>query len=317
MDGDVGGLDGLLDEGDRPGDVECEGLAGVAVDDGSADVRTGLLGKVDVLVGIHSGDDLALELDGSVDPHDGLSCESDLDVGLGALLPQLLDPVQGSDAVRVSGGAGGVEVESVGSGRLEPGGDVLDVPGDVGRGELGLLHGLLDLELPHEVGRVAVGSVGGVVETLVGHRSVEERGDDLRLDLLHGLHLHGDDGLHGLDGVVGVGELEGIGSEGPLVQEGRLQPSHVHSVPGVAVVAGEVELTDIVGEDDLVPGSDSDDPVLTHDDLGDVLHLAVVQLGDLSHVGRVGGSLEDVVEDLLLGEEDPLSVPHPGVVFCH
>ncbi len=252
-----------------------------------------------------------------MDTHDGLSGETDLDVGLGALLPQLLDSVQGSDAVRISCGSGGVEVESVGSRGLEPGCDVLDVPCDVGSGQLGLLHGLLDLELPHEVGWVAVGSVGGVVESLVGHRSVEERGDDLSLDLLHRLHLHGDDGLHGLDGVVGVGQLESVGAQCPLVEQGGLEPSHVDSVSGVSVVSSEVQLSDIVGEDDLVSGCDSDDPVLAADDVSDVLHLVCRQLGDLTHVGRVSGSGTDVVEDLLPGHLDPLSVSHPCVVLCH
>ena len=134
----------------------------------------------------------------------------------------------------------------------DPGGDVLDVPCEVLGGGLGGSHGLLHLELPHQVCRVSVGSVGGVVETHVGHRSVEVGGDDLVLDLLHGLHLVGDDGLDRLDGVVGVGELECVGSQCPLVEQGGLEPSHVDSVSGVSVVAGEVQLSDVVGQDDLM-----------------------------------------------------------------
>ena len=185
--------------------------------------------------------------------------------------------------------------------------------------ELGLLHGLVDLELPHEVCGVSVGSVGGVVKSHVGHRTVEVRCDDLLLDLLHGLHLHCDDRLHGFDGVVGVSELEGVCTEGPLVDKGGLEPAHVDSVSGVSVVSGEVELSDVVGEDDFVSGLDCYDPVLVADDVCEPLDVVCGQCGDGSHVCRVGGSGLEVCHDLLFGHGDPLSVTHPCVEFlcCH
>ena len=268
-------------------------------------------------MGVESGDDLAVVLDGSVDSHDGLSGHSHVDVRIGAGFPESLDSPEGTDEVGVSGGGGGVEVESVGSGLDDPGGDVLDVPGEVLGSGLGGSHGLLHLELPQEVSRVSVGSVGGVVQSHVGHGTVEVRGDDLVLNLLHGLHLVGDDGFDRFDGVVSVSELECVGSQGPLVEQGGLEPSHVDSVSGVSVVTGEVQLSDVVGQDDLVSGLDSDDPVLVGDDLEELLHLRGAQCGNLSHVGRVSGSGLEVGHDLLFGHGDSFSVTHPCVILSH
>ena len=112
-------------------------------------------------------------------------------------------------------------------------------------------------------------------------------------------------------------ELEGVCSECPLVEESGLEPSHVDSVSGVSVVTGEVELTDIVGHDDLFTGCDTDDAVLADDDVDKVLHLVVGEGGDGSDVCCVCGSGLDVCKDLLFGHLDPASVSGPGVVFSH
>ena len=110
VDGYGGLLDGCLDEGNGPCKVPCEGFAGVGVADGSEDVGSCLSDDLCLLVGVETCTDGSLEVDHSVDSHDGLSGCTDVDVCVRACLPEELDSPEGSDEVCVSCGTGGVEV---------------------------------------------------------------------------------------------------------------------------------------------------------------------------------------------------------------
>lgn len=315
VDRNVSDLDALLDEVNGTGHVPGKTLRGVGVADGTVGVGSSHLAHLDHLVVVHSGNGVALVLDGSVDTHDVLSGHSGVDVGVGVLGPDLLDSHEVSDEVGVSSGGAGVEVETVRHGLHQLVTDVEHVVGEVLGSLLGLFHSLVDPELPHEVCRVTVGTVGSVVKTHVGHESVQVGRDDLLLDLLHSLLLHRDDGLDGLDGVVGVGEFENVHSEGALVQESALAPSDVDTVSGVSVVAGGGQLSDVDVDGDFVSGGDGHEPVGVADDVQKLLEIVVGQSRDGGHICRIGSSFLKVSLDLLLGHGDAFSITHPYEVF--
>ena len=102
MDRDVGVLDTVLDDDDRPREVPCEGPGGVGVYHSSEDVGSRLLAQLVLVVSVHTGHDLSVVLDRSVDSQDVLCGHSHGDVGLGEVLPHLLHSLEGGDELGIS-----------------------------------------------------------------------------------------------------------------------------------------------------------------------------------------------------------------------